>query len=124
MTPHSLSVLKCTLYIFTPFGTHIATFRDKVGKPVPSLAVSLTPNHHAWHRGYDEPRNLVSDKNGIVRVPNIPVGGRFGFLSQDPVYVIGSNQATTDGNTIQYAVTVNASKPPLRNTQDQAPHVH
>lgn len=95
-----------TLYTFTPLGTHIATFRDKAGKPVPSLAVFLTPIYYAWHRGCDEPFESVSDKSGVVQIPSIPVGGRFGFLSQDPNYVVKRVQTTVAGNTIRYTVTV------------------
>lgn len=97
-----------TLYIFTPFGTHIATFRDNSGKVLPGLAVFLMPNYYAWHRGYDEPFKSVSNKSGAVQVPNIPIGGRFGFQSQDPNYVIERTQVTVDGNTVRYAVTVTA----------------
>ena len=95
-----------TLYVFTPLGAHIATFRDAAGKPVPDLTVSLTSARYAWQRGLDGPFGAVSDKDGTIRVPNVPVGGRFVFHSQDPDYVVERTQATVDGNTVRYAVTV------------------
>jgi len=97
-----------TLYTFTPLGTQIATFRDTSGNPIAGLAVSVGPDIHTWQWPFHEPFDSVSDNKGIIQVVNTPTGGRFGFQSQDPNYIVERTQVTVDGNTIRYAVTVTA----------------
>lgn len=95
------------LYIFTPLGTHVATFRDEAGKPIPRLAVSFGPDHRTWQlKGYREPFEQVSDNSGTIQINKTPIGRRFEFQSRNPGYIVKRFQATVDGNTIRYAVTV------------------
>lgn len=94
------------LYVFTPLGLHVATFRDNAGHPVPGLAVALIPHRRTRQRALDGPQELVSDKNGNIQVNQTPTGVRFEFQSEDPNYVIERTQATADGNTVRYAVAV------------------
>lgn len=95
------------LYVFTPLGTHIATFRDEAGKPIPGLAVSFGPDHRTWQlKGYREPFEQVSDNRGTIQINQTPIGTRFEFESCDPNYIVERFQTTVHGNTIRYAVTV------------------
>ena len=95
-----------TLYTFSPLGTHIATFRDASGNLIAGLAVSAGPDMHTWQWPFHEPFDAASDNKGTIQVANTPIGGRFGFLSQDPNHVIERVQTAIDGDTIRYAVTV------------------
>ncbi|MDQ2798521.1 MAG: DUF4198 domain-containing protein [Armatimonadota bacterium] len=94
------------LYVFTPLTTHIATFRDQAGKPVPGLTISFGPDRQTWQHNYREPFHAVTNKNGIVQINQRPAGTRFEFQSGDSRYIVERFQATVAGNTIRYAVTV------------------
>jgi len=98
-----------SLYTFSPLGTHRATFRDASGNLIAGLAVSVDPDTHAWQWPFHKPFESISDSKGTIQVTNTPIGGRFGFLSQDPNYVIGRVQTTVDGNTVRYSVLVTKS---------------
>ena len=98
-----------SLYTFSPLGTHRATFRDASGNLIAGLAVSVDPDTHAWQWPFHKPFESISDSKGTIQVINTPIGGRFGFLSQDPNYVIGRVQTTVDGNTVRYSVLVTRS---------------
>lgn len=98
-----------SLYTFSPLGTHRATFRDASGNLIAGLAVSVGPDTHAWQWPFHKPFESISDSKGTIQVTNTPIGGRFGFLSQDPNYVIGRVQTTVDGNTVRYSVLVTRS---------------
>ena len=98
-----------SLYTFSPLGTHRATFRDASGNLIAGLAVSVGPDTHAWQWPFHKPFESISDSKGTIQVTNTPIGGRFGFLSQDPNYVIGRVQTTVDGNTVRYSVLVTKS---------------
>ena len=98
-----------SLYTFSPLGTHRATFRDASGNLIAGLAVSVGPDTHAWQWPFHKPFESISDSKGTIQVINTPIGGRFGFLSQDPNYVIGRVQTTVDGNTVRYSVLVTRS---------------
>lgn len=96
------------LYVFTPLATHIATFRDEEGKPVPGLVVSFGPDRQTWRHNDREPFHSVTNKIGIVLIHQRPAGIRFEFQSGDSRYIVERFQATVAGNTIRYAVTVTA----------------
>jgi len=98
-----------SLYTFSPLGTHRATFRDASGNLIAGLAVSVDPDTHAWQWPFHKPFESISDSKGTIQVTYTPIGGRFGFLSQDPNYVIGRVQTTVDGNTVRYSVLVTKS---------------
>ena len=98
-----------SLYTFSPLGTHRATFRDASGNLIAGLAVSVGPDTHARQWPFHKPFESISDSKGTIQVTNTPIGGRFGFLSQDPNYVIGRVQTTVDGNTVRYSVLVTRS---------------
>ncbi len=95
-----------TLYVFTPLGTHIATFRDEAGQPIPGLALTYGPDRQTWRHGYREPFQSVTGESGVVRIEQAPAGARFEFQSRDPRRIVERFQATVDGNTVRYAVTV------------------
>lgn len=96
------------LYVFTPLVTHIATFRNEAGKPVPGLPIAFGPDQQTWRHRYREPFASVSDKSGNVQISQKPAGTRFEFQSRDPKYIVERFQTTVFGNTIRYAVTVTA----------------
>ncbi|MDQ2798032.1 MAG: carboxypeptidase-like regulatory domain-containing protein [Armatimonadota bacterium] len=96
------------LYVFTPLITHLATFRDEAGKPVPDLIVSFGPDRQTWQHNYREPFHSVTNKNGIVQINQRPAGTRFEFQSGDPKYIVERFHADVAGKTIRYAVTVTA----------------